>query len=562
MCWAPHQKTLIGTDPALGRTVWLELRPSGAPTLPPARRDLHRPTRPRWLGGGDHIPWRWDAFLAPPGVPATDLVAGSRHLGWHQARPLLEQLADELAAACADGTLPRALTVDQVWVRPGGQALLLDAPPGEPPDTPAEALPAADQGRCLALLRQTAVRLLDREDSPSFSPLGPVRRAGLWVVLLSSLAAAAWCFLEGSVGAAWGLLLVGTLSAFWLIMALRVQAARNREGLIRAPTPYHADALLARLLGVGQPYATVEELRADLDATRSRPPRVTPALRLVHLATLGTLLSGPLFLMFFFCKSFNGLAITLLQEEVAATEKALHVLDRRRLRELAHDFFDDPTVRDAIVRRYADPAMRRRLARALELQKEDLQRRLEATNLVEWVVLGEDLQQAKQLLGPDHAVDLTGFDLGDFLRAADDAESRSRHPERFRAYYATPGEGLGLVLFALTFLVFWPMCWVAWAFVWRGGLTQRVFGLSLVLANGHRAWRLQCAWRALVVWAPVAALLGLALWLDAYHPEQARWSWACWGAALMTLFVFAALALRNPTRGLHDRLAGTFVIPR
>jgi hypothetical protein len=397
------------------------------------------------------------------------------------------------------------------------------------------------------------------------------------VALLSLLAAAVLCFLGGDAGAAWGLLLLGILSAFWLTMALRAHAACVREGLVRAPLPRHADALLSRLLGVGSPYVTVEEFRAELEATRGRPPRVTPTLRLVHLATLGTLLSGGLFLMFFVSKSFNGLAITVLQDEVDATEKALHVLDSGQLRTFVHDhsgrdtLYAVPTLtppfrqllgRDAIARRFSDPAVRRSLARTLELQKADLKRRLEAANLVEWVVLGEDLQQAKQLLAPGRAVDLTGFELGDFLRAADDATKRARDPERFRVYYALDWDGPALFPFALTLLVFGPVCWVAWAFVWRGGLTQRVFGLSLVLSNGHRAWRLQCAWRALVVWAPVTALFGLSLWLDVYHPEQARWSWACWAAALGILFGFGALALRSPARGLHDRLAGTYVVPR
>jgi hypothetical protein len=556
--WPSYQKILIGIDPGLGRMVWLELRPCGSPALPHARRDLHRPTRLRWLGGGVNDPWEWDAFLMPSGVPAADLVAGGRRLGWHQARPVLEQLADELAAASADGTLPRILTVDQVWVRPGGQTLLLDAPPGEPQGAPAEVVPAADQARSLALLRQTAVLLLDRDEKPSFSPLGPVRRAGLWVVLLFLLGAAAWASLTGDAGAAWGLLLLGTLDALWLTMALRAQAAHNRKGLVRSPLPGYADALLARLLGARRPYATVEEVRAELEATRGRPPRVTPALRLVHLATLGALLAPGVFMMFFFSKSFNGLAIIVLEDEVASTEKALHILDSGRLRPFVHEHRG----RDRIVQRFSDPAVRRRLADALEQYKEDLKRRLEAVNVVECLLLGEEVKEAQRLLEPGHAVDLTGFDLKDFLDAAHDAEMRARNPELFRVYYALDRQGSPLLAFTLAVLVFWPVCWVAWAFVWRGGLTQRALGLSLVLANGHRAWRLPCAWRALVVWGPVAALLGLSLWLDAYHPEQTRWSWACWGAALGALVGFAALALRTPARGLHDRLAGTYVVPR
>src|SRR5262249_14428283 len=62
------------------------------------------------------------------GSPLADLVADNRRLGWGEVCALLEQLADELAAACADGTLPPELSLDHVWVQPGGQVQLLDFP--------------------------------------------------------------------------------------------------------------------------------------------------------------------------------------------------------------------------------------------------------------------------------------------------------------------------------------------------------------------------------------------------------------------------------------------------
>jgi hypothetical protein len=553
----PDQTVLIGTDPALGRTVWLELRPLHAPGLPPARSDLHRPARLRWLGGGIHEPWQWDAFLAPSGVPASDLVANGRRLVWHQARPVLEQLAEELAAACADGTLPPTMTTDQVWVRPGSQVLLLDAPPVEPAETSA-ATPATDQGRSLALLRQTAVLLLDRNEKPSFAPLGRIWRAGLWVVLLCLLGAAARFFLAGHTFVAGVLLLPGVILTFWLVMALRAQAARDRQGLVRSPLPGHADNLLVRLLGVRQPYSTVEEVRADLQATRDQPARVTPSLRLAHLSLLGALLLPGLILMFFFGKAFNGMAITALHEEISGLEKALYVLDSGRLRGLVQGRTD----RDDLVERFSNPAVRRRLDEALAREKEDLSLRLESVNVVERVMLGEDLKKARRLLEPGRAIDLAGFESEHFLRSAEDAEAKVRHPERFRIYKGADRQGPGLVAGVFAFLAAWPVCWVAWAGLWRGGLAHRLLGLSLVSANGRPAWRLQCAWRALVVWAPVTALLGVSLWLDAYSPGQARWAWASWGGALVVLLGVAVLALRSPARGLHDRLAGTYVVPR
>ena len=553
----PERNVLIGTDPALGRTVWIELRDRGAPALAPARRDLHRAARLRWLGGGIHESWQWDALLAPHGVPASDLVAGGRRLEWYQARPVLEQLADELAAACADGTLPPMLTAEQVWLRPGGQVLLLDEPPGAASGE-AQSPPEADQGRSLALLRQTAVLLLDRGEQPSFAPLGPVRRAALGIVVLGLLGAAAWSFLAGRPLVAGGLLFPGMLSAFWLAAALRAQAAHDRKGLVRSPLPGHADELLTRLLGVRRPYTTVEEVRADLRTTRDRPVRVTPSLRLAHLSLLAALLSPGLFMLFFFAKSFNGMAITALNKEIDDLEKTLAVLDGGRLRSFVQDRAD----RDSIIERYSGPAARRRLEDALTREKEDLRVRLEAANVVEWIVLRDDLHRAKQLLEPGHAVDLADFEPEQFLRAAEDAAGKVRHPERFRAYKGGNPEEPRLVALVFALVLVWPACWVAWAGVARGGLSYRRLGLSLVLANGRRAGRLRWAWRALVAWAPVTILLGLSVWLDAHHPGQARWSWASWGAALLVLVGVAVLAVRSPTRGPHDGLAGTYIVPR
>src|SRR5262249_34699624 len=156
------------------------------------------------------------------------------------------------------------------------------------------------------------------------------------------------------------------------------------------------------------------------------------------------------------------------------TENALHVLDSGRLREFVHDHMgrdrvrDVPTLappfverlgRDALVERFSDPAVRRRLADALRRQTNDLRLRLGAVNVVERLWLSEELKQASRLLEPGRGVDLTGFDLGDFLEAAHDAESRARHPEPFRADTLDPG-GPALVPYALLSLVICPVCWV------------------------------------------------------------------------------------------------------
>jgi hypothetical protein len=146
-------------------------------------------------------------------------------------------------------------------------------------------------------------------------------------------------------------------------------------------------------------------------------------------------------------------------------------------------------------------------------------------------------------------------------------------------------------------LLGWPGCWVVWAFLFRGGLSYRLTGIRLVRADGRPASRLQCAWRALLVWAPVTAPLVLSCWLDARYwsaggPDTpsdwplaafsraeavmagdpwepgapSKWPLAAasasWYAAVGLLLAYVGLALWRPTRAPHDRLAGTYLVPR
>jgi uncharacterized RDD family membrane protein YckC len=160
--WHAAGGTLVAEDVVLGRKVLLWLRPRAEPPLSPRRREVNRPTRPRWLAGGVEGDWQWDAFAVQPGCSLDRLLAaGGRRPGWDQARGVLGQLADELADAGADGTVPEALTIGQVWVERGGPVQLLDMPLGPP---------APGEDGALPLLGQVA-RLLARPDGRPAGPL-------------------------------------------------------------------------------------------------------------------------------------------------------------------------------------------------------------------------------------------------------------------------------------------------------------------------------------------------------------------------------------------------------
>jgi hypothetical protein len=157
--WTDQDKVLLGEDPSLGRRVFIWLRPSTAPPLSAARRDVGRRTRLRWLACGKQGDLQWDALLAPSGCPLPDLVQSEGSFAWPQARSLLLELAGELAAACADGTLPPTLIPDQVWIHADGRVQLADLPLRT--DSAESEGIAADQLRALSLLRQTAGLVLE-----------------------------------------------------------------------------------------------------------------------------------------------------------------------------------------------------------------------------------------------------------------------------------------------------------------------------------------------------------------------------------------------------------------
>jgi hypothetical protein len=95
------------------------------------------------------------------------------------------------------------------------------------------------------------------------------------------------------------------------------------------------------------------------------------------------------------------------------------------------------------------------------------------------------------------------------------------------------------------------------ALLFRGGLVLLIAGVTFVRKDGTRALRIQVFWRALVTWSPlVLAVVAFVL----------MYSWSgLLGASLAGLVVLAGpvvLSLALPNRGLADRLAGTWPVPR
>jgi hypothetical protein len=232
--WDSDQKILLGEDSSLGRSVWIALRSKGAQAPSAARREVARPTRPRWLDGGEQAGGRWDAYVAPTGCSLADFV-GLNGLPWHEARPLLVELADELAVSCDDGSLPPAASTEQVWVQHDGRVYFVD-------------FLATGSSEC------------GGEQS---------------LVALNLLRDASRLILEGGRS-----------------------GPRDHARGLHAPIPLHARAVLDRLFDPQYPGCDVREFHDALNALAHETEEIAPGQRLVEVGVWGLFHLVPIVFLF------------------------------------------------------------------------------------------------------------------------------------------------------------------------------------------------------------------------------------------------------------------------
>jgi hypothetical protein len=123
-----------------------------------------------------------------------------------------------------------------------------------------------------------------------------------------------------------------------------------------------------------------------------------------------------------------------------------------------------------------------------------------------------------------------------------------------------PGQWAFGVLIAAGTACFFGALSLIGAFAVRG-FTFRAFNFALVTGSGAQASRLRVAWRAVVTWSPALAAFLIARAL----PEIKKMTTS--HALLLTLPLLvlgagAAWTILRPSRGIQDRLAGTWIVPR
>jgi hypothetical protein len=95
------------------------------------------------------------------------------------------------------------------------------------------------------------------------------------------------------------------------------------------------------------------------------------------------------------------------------------------------------------------------------------------------------------------------------------------------------------------------------ALLFKGGIIMRGFRVGVVRTNGQEAGRLRLFARSLIAWSPLlAGPIMFAVWAPVLGTAMAL------SAALLVVVGFTAWSVALPDRGLQDRLARTFLVPR
>lgn len=504
--WETNAKVLLGQDRRLGRNVWIWLRPATEAPLSATRRDLSRPSRLRWLACGRHEDGQWDAFMAFNGSPLPR-PSGRRDESWPRSLPLLEQLSDELAAASAEDTLPDTLHSQRVWVGPDGQFQLLDIPLSATAGDE-----ASGPHRALALLADVAALVLESQPRAA-----------------------------GSTGPA------------------------------RAPIPLSARPSLDRLLGKGKPYRDVAEFHTALKALANEPAEVTTHRRATQLLLLAAFLFPGMAVCLLLAGWYNQFwpFITLVGG-IHAKQQRLSELEQGALLDFAVRAINpDLQIRlQAAVQLEADYQLGDRLRQSIDFDQQQLASRLASCG---WISRNALQLIEKQINAALQIRETERIRKRPIFFGSGHVHVRGRAQRLADGHFPDAQEELPVAVW-LGALAVWPTLWVVWAFLARGGISYRLAGIALVRGDGRPASRLQCAWRAFLVWAPLTGLLVLSFWLEhrywsLWQPDSSpRWLFllagAAWYAALLLLVEYALLALWRPTRTLHDRLSGVYLVPR
>jgi len=475
---AARDEMFLGYDSRLRRTVWIRpAQPQQAP-VDGNLRCICRPGRLHWLSSRRLPAENWDAYEAVSGSALLTLIA--RPQPWAAVRYWLTDLAEELSAASKDGSFPKTLSLDRVWIDGENRAKVLDFPAPLPPTIARPAPPA------------------EATDSPSTD----FQRMRTFLREVASSA------LEGHVA-----------------------EPTPSNGSIHIPLPLYARQLLKDLLESPAP----EPLVADLRSSLQKPPAVSLRARLALVA--GCLLFPVVMTVSVLCVQYvveqwhsmypdlGPLQVllkrldTMEQSDVPlgpnrkAEKEAIEVYIAGRFRTMIMD----PTVWDS-------PS-------------------------IQAVLTPDEQRLAEESLGkhPHPSSEEMNHAMAQIKPLIDELNRWHAPSPTILLEAATILGGTAIVFIMLPAMVA--------AMLFRGGMLLHSMDLAIVDRRGSRASRLRVFARSFVTWSPLLLLELLLV------ERSALTLWI--GVPVAALLVAGALVpLFTPSRGLQERLTGTYLVPQ
>ena len=109
---------------------------------------------------------------------------------------------------------------------------------------------------------------------------------------------------------------------------------------------------------------------------------------------------------------------------------------------------------------------------------------------------------------------------------------------------------------ALVSTAFFSIPGIICGFLFRGGALLYLFGIAVQTMDGSRASRLRCLLRAVVAWSPL--LLPYLAIVAGHESIGTELLWILFPLAVLG----AIYTIIRPERGIQDRIAGTYLVPR
>lgn len=142
-------------------------------------------------------------------------------------------------------------------------------------------------------------------------------------------------------------------------------------------------------------------------------------------------------------------------------------------------------------------------------------------------------------------------------RELQEAEQRLKPvADQTQASWQTAPRAFGSMILWSCLLLYAAIPSVIAALLFRGGVVLWIAGVTFVRRDGRLASRARLFWRSLVAWSPLGAAAAVGL---ATASTVSFWTGVA-GAGVLVLLTSWSLGL--PDRGLPDRLAGTWPVPR